>query len=340
MTPCVSIIVPVYNTAEFIHIAIDSVLQQTFRNFELLLIDDGSTDKSPAICDEYAAKDGRIKVFHLKNGGVSSARNYGLDQATGDFVAFLDSDDWFDADHLENLLSIQKRNNADVVVIGCTFDCSDGTATGSQWSHEGQKKSYIGYKEILTLIVNYESSFYCVWDKLFARTLIEQKKIRFERKAKLGEDSFFAYLALSNSNVVELDCSRSTYHYFMNQQSATHLANYRDVLENTLTLLWCIDEYVRIGLLRDPFLGYIVMLWEKKLCDIIYSPLLSVAEKKRLLTDYGGKILAYLCAKKSSMLWVALKFSCCNFYAGFPLYYIHRLYFRLTRFLLKNMHLI
>ena len=99
--PLVSIIVPVYKAEQWLHRCVDSILAQTMTDFELLLIDDGSPDKSGEICDEYAAKDNRVRVFHKENGGVSSARNLGLDNAVGDFVMFVDSDDWIVSDCLE-----------------------------------------------------------------------------------------------------------------------------------------------------------------------------------------------------------------------------------------------
>ena len=99
--PKISVIVPVYNTEKYLHRCIDSILAQTFTDFELLLIDDGSKDNSGAICDEYAAKDSRVRVFHKENGGVSSARNLGLDNVRGEWVTFVDSDDWVEKEYIE-----------------------------------------------------------------------------------------------------------------------------------------------------------------------------------------------------------------------------------------------
>ena len=99
----ISVIVPVYNTELYLHRCIDSILSQTFTDFELLLINDGSTDRSGEICDEYAGKDKRVRVFHKENGGVSSARNIGLDEARGEWIAFVDSDDWVSPKLLEIL---------------------------------------------------------------------------------------------------------------------------------------------------------------------------------------------------------------------------------------------
>ena len=110
--PKVSIIVPVYNTEKYLSQCVESILSQTFIDFELLLIDDGSKDDSGKICDEYAAKDNRIRVFHIANSGVSTARNMGLDNAKGKYIAFLDADDyWYDSTAIERLLVIAEKND-------------------------------------------------------------------------------------------------------------------------------------------------------------------------------------------------------------------------------------
>ena len=110
----ISVIVPVYNTEKYLHRCVDSILAQTFTDFELLLIDDGSTDKSGAICDEYAQKDSRVRVFHKENGGVSSARNVGLKNGRGEWISFVDSDDWVKKNFLDKLIV-----NSENVDLGC-----------------------------------------------------------------------------------------------------------------------------------------------------------------------------------------------------------------------------
>ena len=111
----ISIIVPIYNREKYLSECIDSILVQSYSDFEVLLIDDGSTDRSGEICDEYAQKDARIRVFHKENGGVSSARNVGLDNATGEWIAFVDSDDWVGEKYLE---SFSGHLDADLVIGG------------------------------------------------------------------------------------------------------------------------------------------------------------------------------------------------------------------------------
>ena len=117
--PLISIIVPVYNAEKYLHRCIDSILEQTFTNFELLLIDDGSTDNSNKICDEYAKTDSRIRVFHKANGGVSSARNMGLDKAKSEWICFCDADDSIKQYYLNTFINLKNLQDADLYVTGC-----------------------------------------------------------------------------------------------------------------------------------------------------------------------------------------------------------------------------
>ena len=110
----ISVIVPIYNAEKYLHRCVDSLLAQSFQDFELILVDDGSSDSSPQICDAYAATDTRIKAFHQKNQGVSSARNFGLDMATGRFCTFIDSDDWIELDMYETMMNSLEKNDADL----------------------------------------------------------------------------------------------------------------------------------------------------------------------------------------------------------------------------------
>ena len=116
-SPLVSVIVPVYNVAPYLEQCLDSIVNQTYRNLEIILVDDGSTDESGAICDRYAEQDSRIQVVHKENGGQSSARNVALDMMTGEWVLFVDSDDWIELNTLE-LLFEQKDERADLVEFG------------------------------------------------------------------------------------------------------------------------------------------------------------------------------------------------------------------------------
>ena len=121
--PQISIIVPVYNSEKYLGACIDSILAQSYRDFELILVDDGSRDSSPRICDDYAQKDSRVKVIHKANGGVSAARNDGLDIAKGEYVTFIDSDDWVEGEYLETL---SKFGKYDIVFFSHRLIYEDG----------------------------------------------------------------------------------------------------------------------------------------------------------------------------------------------------------------------
>lgn len=125
MRPIISIIVPVYNTEKYLDKCIQSVLAQTYTNWELLLIDDGSTDSSGAICDKYAAEDNRIRVFHKENGGVSSARNLGLDNAQGEWISFVDADDWIENSMLHDAYQKAMDENAEIIFTDIKYHYLD-----------------------------------------------------------------------------------------------------------------------------------------------------------------------------------------------------------------------
>ena len=122
----VSVIIPVYNVRPFLEEALDSVLNQTYKNLEIIIIDDGSTDGSGEICDEYAGRDNRIQVIHQDNGGLSAARNAGLDVMTGDLVAFLDPDDAYVDSFIETLVNAMAAEDVDLVICGCTVHYTTG----------------------------------------------------------------------------------------------------------------------------------------------------------------------------------------------------------------------
>lgn len=187
MNPIISIIVPVYNAEFYLSRCINSILSQTFTDFELLLIDDGSTDQSSEICDKYAVKDARIRVFHKKNGGVSSTRNVGLDEAKGEWIMFVDADDYLLKKSLELLL---KESNADLIVGGFSrIHLSSGKVYSFVPDHRIIR---IGTSIVFPedWVGTYLSTPWC---KLFKKEIIKNKKIRFRQDLFYGEDTDFVF---------------------------------------------------------------------------------------------------------------------------------------------------
>lgn len=186
--PIISIIVPVYKVEQYIRQCLDSILASTFTDFELLLVDDGSPDQSGVICDEYALKDSRIKVFHKPNGGVSSARNLGLDNAQGEWVTFIDSDDLIAPTFLEGLYKpIAKGENVDFVQGGCTnYEKDYPTTINHQFDYCVCDLPRIVFEKMEGL----------TFSKLFRTEIInisETRQLRFDEHMKLCEDMDFTY---------------------------------------------------------------------------------------------------------------------------------------------------
>lgn len=178
--PAISIIVPVYKAEKYLHKCLDSILAQTFTDFEVLLIDDGSPDRSGEICDEYAAKDSRMRVFHKENGGVSAARQTGMDNALGEWTIHVDPDDWVEPTMLEELYKKAKETDADMVI------CDYFQDIGNCSQYIDQVPSSLDHIEILKgLFRNLQGS---CWNKLVKRDCYSRYGIRFPKGINICED--------------------------------------------------------------------------------------------------------------------------------------------------------
>lgn len=195
MIPKISVIVPVYNVEKYLPRCIDSILSQSFTDFELLLIDDGSPDNSGIICDEYAQKDSRVRVFHKPNGGVSSARNLGIDNAIGEWITFIDSDDYIEQDFFwmprnvtEDLLILNYTNLNDGIYIPFKLEIDNIVLTKIEMQYFINKNLPLGI-------------FMSPWSKFYKRKLIVDNNISFHSEVKVGEDCIFVldYLMVAKS---------------------------------------------------------------------------------------------------------------------------------------------
>lgn len=172
--PEVSIIVPVFNVEAYVRECIDSILSQSYTDWELILVDDGSTDSSGKICDSYVSADHRVKVFHKENGGLSSARNFGIDNSTGKLIFFIDSDDVLHKDALNHLISVKDKTQCDIAVAAYVH------SDKYQFTEHGEPNiSVYGFEDILTKILYQSASFdNCACNKLYSRRLFDGLRFR------------------------------------------------------------------------------------------------------------------------------------------------------------------
>lgn len=220
MSPKLSIIIPVYNTEPYLSRCFDSILSQSFKDFELLLIDDGSTDNSGAICDQYAQKDTRIKVFHKENGGVSSARNLGLDNAIGEWIYIIDSDDELFPEGLQVLVECIS-NDVDSVLGG--FEHYD--TNGDLWQTSAIRTTMmLSKRDSLLALYPEHSIHYCylgyIWLRLFRNRIIQDYSLRFDTAISIKEDTLFTTQYLCKSNGKTRFTTTPVYKYMMRKNSA------------------------------------------------------------------------------------------------------------------------
>lgn len=203
----ISIIVAIYNSAPFLEKLLDSIINQTYKNLEIILVDDGSPDNSGEICDEYANKDKRIKVIHKKNGGACDARNVGLNESTGDYLTIIDGDDWLENDYVEYMLNIAIKNNVDLVMTDNIFTTRDRTQVINDFVE------IISGEEAATKII-YPYIPIGPWNKLYKTSLIKNNNIKFDVPWS-GEGLYFSVTAAQYCNKVGLG-HKKIYNYRLN----------------------------------------------------------------------------------------------------------------------------
>ena len=231
--PLISVIIAVYNTGKYLRPCLDSIVNQTYKNLEIILVDDGSKDQSLAVCKEYAEKDSRVIVFHKENSGVSVTRNQGIKLAHGDYFSFIDSDDYLEADTYEYLLNIINTHGVDAVNYEHFI-----TFSNKEQIHQLNDKNYglFDSKQAISQLVH---NVMFAWNKLFSKKIIEN--LYFDETIARGEDSLFSIFAFDKADKIWFE-KRPLYHYIQSENSAVR-GSFR---KNQLTAMNLIDIY-------DPF---------------------------------------------------------------------------------------
>lgn len=246
MNPKISVIIPVYNCETFISRCLDSICRQEYQDFETIIIDDGSTDCSGKICDEYAKKDSRFKVFHIENGGPSIARNYGIDHCQGEYICFIDGDDWVNHRYLDQLIHLLRDYDADIA-------CVNHIKTTEYISDDLYSDHIISNRKFsnIELLNQYGNTYHpyltTVWGKLYNKNLFDN--IRFA-EGKLHEDIDITYRLFYKSQSIVIS-DQILYYYWKHPNSITgrvSLKRQMDYLDVQFDKITFLDE---IGLSKQ-----------------------------------------------------------------------------------------
>lgn len=211
----ISVIVPVYKVEKFLKRCVDSILDQTYENLEVILVDDGSPDASPLICDEYAIKDSRVSVIHQKNSGLSGARNAGIDKATGKYIAFVDSDDYIAPHMYETLWNNMVNYEAQISI--CRLQRFSGTYYEGELESEIHISTYDNETALKNLHLEDGEMYTVAYNKLYLRSLF--KNVRYP-VGRLNEDEFTTYKVIDKSNKIVITTEKM-YFYYYNDNSIT-----------------------------------------------------------------------------------------------------------------------
>ena len=266
--PLVSVIVPIYKVEPYLRRCIDSIVNQTYTNLEIILVDDGSPDGCPAICDEYAAKDNRIVVIHKENGGLSDARNAGLDICKGEYISFVDSDDWIADCFIEVLVKSIQDSNAEISICNYTHTSSSYSATIK--INEIHKTVLSPTEAVKKLWSEEETTFVTAWGKIYKSNL--WKELRYP-KGLIHEDEYTSYILLySAKKTVHIDIP--IYYYY--QRSDSIMAGVRPCSIRVLKARWERYEYFKKNQEKD-----LVTLCLNTLCwDLLFAYNQVKTEKK------------------------------------------------------------
>lgn len=242
MNELITVIVPVYNVENYLERCIDSIINQTYKKLEILLINDGSKDKSGEICDDYAKKDDRIKVIHKENGGVSSARNIGLEKARGEYISFIDADDWIEKNMYEEMLKRIEESN--VKMVRCSYYKEyDEKQEALEHIYKENQKINLKHERQKVIELLISGRLHAYLPLLLIKKSVISKNLKFNTQVAMREDMIW---------LIDLVCSLQSfyiditpyYHYYQNPNSATNSKKFEE--RNIKNMLVVYDEIYKI----------------------------------------------------------------------------------------------
>lgn len=254
----ISVVVPVYNVEKYLAECVDSILNQTYKDIELILVDDGSTDGSPRICDNYAEDDKRVKVIHKSNGGLSSARNAGIKNISGDYVLFIDSDDfWSDNNSLNEIAEILSRKKYDVVCFGYKEYYEKTGIYREPINVEGISLEGLDFNDSLKVLLKNGIYISSAWNKVIKSTLITENQIYFAENTTSEDIDWSARILLKAASLGIYN--NSFYIYRQRENSITHTIKYDnlEMLANNIIRCVKLGEELEQGDFRNLYFNYV-----------------------------------------------------------------------------------
>jgi glycosyltransferase EpsJ len=270
--PKVSVVIPVYKAESTLRRCLESVIHQTLKEIQIILVDDGSPDQSGTICDEYARRDMRVKVIHKENGGESNARNDGMRNADGQYIGFVDSDDYVEPDMYEVLYSIAESQNVDIVSCGHYFENADGVM---KLTTRFEKNRVLVHNDVLGSIQTFEDDvddFWFAWRNIYRRSFLEENAILFEPTVKYGPDTNFNLLAFFHARS-SYATDKHLYHYVENPNGIMCAKYKEDYLDHlTKTYRKRVEFYESIGFDDESSLrGLSTTVIERFLTSLLFN---------------------------------------------------------------------
>lgn len=285
----ISIIVPVYYAEKYLVKCIESIINQSYKHIEILLINDGSTDSSGRICDDYAAKDFRVRVFHKENGGVSSARNLGLDNAKGDWITFVDADDYITDGALKEMFAAISEIEVDVVYFRNFYQVADNRV--SVINNKGLSSGILPVDDYIKDLLMYQDlSAPIVWNKIFKKEIIGSR--RFDSEVKIGEDLLFQLEILLKNRHSKINLhDKPLYFYIIRGNSAMGSASGEkfDLLTDKMREL--LQKYNSLD-----------NLWYEFSSFSLINMFMKILNSKQAVSKFEYKILSRLIADSSSSI--------------------------------------
>ncbi len=279
MEDLISIIVPIYNVEEYLEKCVDSILNQTYKNLEIILVNDGSSDDSINICNRYEKEDSRVKVIHKQNGGMSDARNTGMKIASGKYIGFVDSDDYIKEDMIENLYNLLQKNNADISI--CAYELLDKNKTPSV-KLNGEVYSFNNIDAIQELLKSKFITSHC-WNKLYKKQLWENVQFPIGRKF---EDMAVMHLVFEKAEKIVY---KNEIEYYYIKRSNSIMKSISDKLVNDLREMSILrEEYIKKNIAQNEKYAEISEIKRIKMCYdyIILGKLDNLYNSKEYIEDY------------------------------------------------------